>query len=170
MEKVAEFDKVSLHEFLEAYEKNSKHILLEELPEDIYDHIALPCRATSGSAGYDFCSSVSASLSPGQSVTIPTGIKCWVKQGWTLMIFPRSGLGFKYRAVLANTVGIIDSDYYNNAKNEGHIMIKICNDGYHILDINIGDRIAQGIFVPFGITKSDEVTETRNGGFGSTGK
>lgn len=170
MEKVAEFDKVSLHEFLEAYEKNSKHILLEESPEDIYDQITLPCRATSGSAGYDFCSTVKVRLFPGQFVTFPTGIKCRMDPGWTLMIFPRSGLGFKYRAVLANTVGIIDSDYYGNEKNEGHIMMKICNNGDHILDIDIGDRIAQGIFVPFGITKNDNVDAVRNGGFGSTGR
>ena len=72
---------------------------------------------------------------------------------------------------LDNTVGIIDSDYYNS-DNEGHILVQITNDSKYgkILKIKSGDRFLQGIFLPYGIVKNDNVTDIRNGGFGSTGK
>ena len=94
-----------------------------------------------------------------------------MEEGWVLMIYPRSGLGFKYRLQLNNTVGVIDSDYYNS-DNEGHIFIKITNDSNEgkVLNVNEGDGFAQGIFMPFGITEDDECEAVRNGGFGSTGK
>lgn len=181
MERIAEFEKVSFEQYLkDAYEifdlkkvaetakmKEEEMNLVQKL---IYKDIKIPVRSTSGSAGYDFCSTQNFVLQPGQSITLPTGIKCRIAPGWVLMMFPRSSLGFKYRAVLANTVGIIDSDYYGNPDNEGHMRIKICNDGDKEMEIKEGDRIAQGIFIPFGITESDNVTESRNGGFGSTGK
>lgn len=87
------------------------------------------------------------------------------------MIFPRSGLGFKYRLQLNNTVGIIDEDYFYS-DNEGHIFIKITNDSNEgkMLQIKAGESFAQGIFVPFGITMGDECNGVRNGGFGSTSK
>ena len=87
------------------------------------------------------------------------------------MVFPRSGLGFKYRLQLNNTVGIIDSDYYGS-DNEGHIFIKVTNESNEgkTLELPCGDGFAQGIFLPFGITEEDEVTDIRNGGFGSTTK
>ena len=86
-----------------------------------------------------------------------------------LKIYPRSGLGFKFRLQLNNTVGIIDSDYYYS-DNEGHIFMKITNDSNEGKTVSIkqGDGFAQGIFVEYGITVDDEVTEIRNGGFGST--
>ena len=87
-----------------------------------------------------------------------------------LKCYPRSGLGFKYRLQLNNTVGIIDSDYYYS-DNEGHIFLKLTNDTNEakLLKIKIGEGIAQGIFVEYGITYDDNVKEIRNGGFGSTG-
>ena len=90
-------------------------------------------------------------------------------EGWVLKIYPRSGLGFKYRLQLNNTVGIIDSDYYYS-DNEGHIMIKITNDSKDgkTVEIRAGEGFAQGIFVEYGITYDDEANEERNGGFGST--
>ena len=92
-----------------------------------------------------------------------------MEPGWFLAIFPRSGLGFKYRLQLDNTVGIIDKDY-DESDNEGHMFIKITNDSNSNQTITIkkGDGFAQGIFIPFGITMDDMVSTTRNGGFGST--
>ena len=84
---------------------------------------------------------------------------------------PKSGLGFKYRLQLDNTIGVIDSDYYNSS-NEGHIFAKITNDGRDGKTIKIGegDGFMQAIFLPYGITYSDSAGGVRDGGFGSTGK
>ena len=90
-------------------------------------------------------------------------------EDWVLCLFPRSGQGFKYRLQLNNTVGIIDSDYYNS-DNEGHIMAKLTNDSNEgkVLEIHPGEGFLQGIFMPYGITEDDEADGVRNGGFGST--
>ena len=106
-----------------------------------------------------------------KAVKIPTGIRAEIADGWLLAVFPRSGLGFKYRLQLDNTVGIIDSDYFYS-DNEGHIFIKITNDSKSdkVVSLSEGMAFAQGIFLPFGITVDDDVTATRNGGFGSTDK
>ena len=160
MIKVAKFEKVSFEEF-------SKEI------NDIkcYEEIILPKRATIGSAGYDFYAPFDFTLKPDESIKIPTGIKVKISDGWFLAIFPRSGLGFKYRLQLNNTVGIIDSDYYH-ALNEGHIFIKITNDSKEgkVLLVKKGEAFAQGIFLQFGITDDDEVTSERIGGMCSTTK
>ena len=131
--------------------------------------IPLPARATAGSAGYDFICPADITLQPGEAVTIPTGIRCEMQPGWVLMIFPRSGLGFKHQVRLANTVGVIDSDYFH-AANEGHIMVRIVNGGYHVVSIAKGERFCQGVFLPHGLAEEDEVLADREGGFGSTGK
>ena len=133
--------------------------------------VTLPVRATAGSAGYDFVLPCDVTLKPGETAKIPTGIRARIADGWVLCVFPRSGLGFKYRLQLDNTVGIIDSDYYGS-DNEGHIFIKITNDGKagKTLTLKAGDGFAQGIFLPFGVTEDDEATAKRNGGFGSTSK
>ena len=137
----------------------------------IYDNIKLPKRATAQSAGYDFFSPMSFVLEPNDSIKIPTGIRCEMYDGWVLMGFPRSGLGFKYGIRMANTVSIIDGDYFDS-DNEGHIFIKIVNDGALSQEIRIdkGSAFCQGVFVPFGITLDDDTTDIRNGGLGSTGK
>ena len=101
--------------------------------------IPLPARATAGSAGYDFICPADITLQPGEAVTIPTGIRCEMQPGWVLMLFPRSGLGFKHQVRLANTVGVIDSDYFH-AANEGHIMVRIVNGGDHAVCIAKGER------------------------------
>lgn len=136
---------------------------------DTYTDIMLPKRATSASAGYDFHTPTDITLCPGQSVRIPTGIRAKISRGWFLAIFVRSSMGFSYRLQLDNTVGIIDSDYYN-AKNQGHIMIQVTNDSKSgkVLQMAKGDRFAQGIFIPFGVTEDDDATGERTGGFGST--
>ena len=94
-----------------------------------------------------------------------------MQDDWVLKLYPRSGLGFKYRLQLNNTVGIIDSDYFHS-DNEGHIFAKITNDSNEdkVMRLELGDGFMQGIFVEYGITVDDEVTEIRNGGFGSTTK
>ncbi len=131
--------------------------------------VVLPTRATIGSAGYDFRSPITFTLAPGEGITVKTGVRCRMENGWVLMLFPRSGLGFRYRLRLDNTVGVIDSDYYRSP-NEGHIMVKICNCGEKTFTVEKGDAFCQGVFLPFGITDDDSVTELRNGGLGSTGK
>ena len=159
--RVGEFHKVSFEQF---DTDNNTQICSRE----IYDDIALPCRATTGSAGYDFISPFGFSLFPGEEIKIPTGIRVEIANGWWLACVPRSSLGFKYRVGLANTIAVIDADYFNS-KNEGHIFIKLVNNGKDVLHVVKGDRIAQGIFVPFGITYSDSTEGVRDGGIGSTG-
>ena len=140
---------------------------------DVNDEVAikLPRRATKGSAGYDCFAPFDVSLEPGEDVKVPTGIRAYMKQGEVLMAFPRSGLGFKYYCRLANTVGIIDSDYYYS-DNEGHIFVKLRNEGNKPLVIRQGEAMCQFIFAPFLLADGDsfERGEERNGGFGSTTK
>ncbi len=131
--------------------------------------IPLPRRATAGSAGYDFICPADVTLAPGEAITIPTGIRCEMQPGWVLMLFPRSGLGFKHQVRLANTVGVIDADYFH-ATNEGHIMVRIVNGGDHAVSIAKGERFCQGVFLPHGLAEEEEVLTDRAGGFGSTGK
>lgn len=155
------------------FEKVSENIYLSTRPEgkEEYGMIRLPVRATVGSAGYDFFAPYDFSLKAGESTKVPTGIRVKIIDGWALLIYPRSGLGFKYRLQLDNTVGVVDSDYYYS-DNEGHIYIKITNDNREgkTLEIKKGEAFAQGIFTPFGITEDDNVNDIRNGGFGSTTK
>lgn len=158
MEKVAEFFKVSEKEFLDSGKS-----------ADVLNEVLLPRRATKGSAGYDFFAPETFTLAPRETVKIATGVRVKIKNGWVLMIFPRSGLGFKYRLTLDNTVGIIDSDYYS-AENEGHIFIKMTNCGDKTLTVEKGKAFAQGVFLPFGITENDACDGERVGGFGSTDK
>ena len=155
MEKIARFYKVSETEFL----KNGT--------KDAFDGIILPKRATKGSAGYDFFAPKTFSLNPKETIKLATGIRVKIAEGWVLAVFPRSGLGFKYRLTLDNTVGIIDSDYFN-AENEGHIFIKMTNCGDKPLTVEKGKAFAQGVFLPFGITVDDACERERTGGFGST--
>ena len=163
--RIATFEKVSYNEFKKALLKLIDSTVSDDIIRVMYDNIKLPKRATSGSAGYDFFAPFSFTTIAGDSVIIPTGIRCKIDEGWYLGCYPRSGLGFKYRMALDNTVGIIDSDYYYS-DNEGHIMLKL----HSTKDINVdeGKAFAQGIFTQYGITTDDDVTETRNGGFGST--
>lgn len=136
--------------------------------QEIYDDIKLPKRATKHSAGYDFFMPTTLSLAPGGYFIIKTGIKCQLDPDKVLLIAPRSSLGFKYKIHLANTIGVIDSDYYNNEKNEGHIMIKICNGSSEKVRIEKGEAFAQGIITQFFTAEEEEITTERKGGIGST--
>ena len=161
MKRIAKFEKVSLTQF--------KAGCTREDAEKVYEGIKLPKRATAGSAGYDFYAPFDIELKPGETANIPTGIRVLIEDGWVLKIYPRSGLGFKYRLQLNNTVGIIDSDYYGS-DNEGHIQVKLTNDSREgkTVEVESGTGFSQGIFVEYGITVDDEADEVRNGGFGST--
>lgn len=168
--RIAKFHKVSYEQFKEGYVDVFGNTDEAEI-QKIYEEIKLPKRATKGSAGYDFYVPVSIILKPGETIKVPTGIRAEMEWDWVLKIYPRSGLGFKYRLQLNNTVGIIDSDYFYS-DNEGHIFIKITNDTNEGRTVEIldGTGFAQGIFIEYGITVDDEATEVRNGGFGSTTK
>lgn len=168
MKKIAKFEKVSYENFESAFSAEFGNIA--DL-HTIYDNIKLPKRATTGSAGYDFFTPWDITLAPGETVKIPTGVRAWIENGWVLKLYPRSGLGFKFRLQLNNTVGIIDSDYYYS-DNEGHIFCRITNDSNEnkTVLLKAGDGFCQGIFVEYGITLDDETDGVRNGGFGSTSK
>ena len=157
------FHKVSLKQFTLSYK--------DENVKDIYNDIKLPQRATKGSAGYDFFAPFDFTLKPNETITIPTGIRCEMDENRVLMIFPRSGLGFKYRMQLNNTVGIIDSDYFYS-DNEGHIFIKITNNTNEdkVIEVKKGQGFAQGLFMQYFLTDDDDASAIRNGGFGSTTK
>ncbi len=164
MKIAAKFEFVSKEQYL----KDSE---FKEDACEVYSKLKKPHRATAMSAGYDFYSPFDFHLEPGMTIKIPTGIRAKMPEDYVLMIYPRSGLGFKYRLQLNNTVGVIDSDYYN-ALNEGHIMIKITNDSNEgkALDIKAGEGFAQGIFMQYGIVEDDDAKDIRVGGFGSTTK
>lgn len=169
MNKVGEFEKVSYEQFYTAMSELTVTEPQDEFIQLAYNTLETPKRATSGSAGYDFKAPFSFELHPGQTIKIPTGIHVKIDEGWWLGCLPRSGLGFKYRLQLNNTMGVIDSDYYYS-DNEGHIFAKITNDSNEgkTLEVKAGDGFMQAIFIPYGITYSDEADGVRNGGMGST--
>ena len=161
------FTKVSFEQFAKDFNSNNGSEKKDiDYIKDIYDNIRLPERSTTGSAGYDFF--IPYDYNPTKySNVILTGIRAIMPQDVVLQLYPRSSLGFKYGMRLVNTVGIIDSDYAN-AENEGHIMLKLR------LEVPVsfyqGDKIVQGIFIPYYTTDDDNVTAERVGGIGSTGK
>ena len=166
MEMAARFEQVSEHQFLNDWTKAMGGD--GQAAKAVYASLRIPERATAGSAGYDFFAPVDFTLLPGCSVRLPTGIRVKIREGWLLAIFPRSGLGFKYRLRLDNTVGIVDSDYYG-ADNEGHIQIQMTNcNPDKPLSVKAGEGFAQGIFLPFGLAEGDAADGMRHGGFGST--
>ena len=170
MKRVGMFEKVSFEQFKKDWMEEFPDYS-EKLIEIVYDNIKLPERSSSGSAGYDFFSPVTFVLEPNETIKIPTGIRCYMEEGWVLKCYPRSGQGFKYRLQLNNTVGIVDQDYFYS-DNEGHIMVKLTNDTNEnkTIEVEMGVGMMQGIFVEYGITMDDVVSEIRNGGFGSSDK
>lgn len=167
MQRIAKFERVSSERFVQDWMDTFGGT--REEAQQIYEDLKLPRRATVGSAGYDFYAPAAFSLAPGETIKIPTGVRVRMAEGWVLTCYPRSGLGFKYRLQLNNTVGIIDSDYYYS-DNEGHIFCKLTNDTNEGKALHLESRegFMQGIFLPFGITEDDDAAAKRNGGFGST--
>lgn len=161
---IATFEKVSFEQYLNDRRKMSADGEISAVRRE-WEAIRLPERATAGSAGYDFFLPMPVCFGK-DSVILPTGIRAKIDPGWFLMCCPKSGLGFKYRMRLENTVGVVDADYYFST-NEGHILAKV--HAKHPFHLGAGDKFMQGIFLPYGVTTYDAATATRNGGFGSTG-
>lgn len=153
------FEKINFEQFKKDISNDKK----------LYNEYNLPKRQTKYSAGYDFESLFDFILKPGETKKIATGIKVNMNSDEMLMIVIRSSLGFKYNTRMCNQVGIVESDYYNNPDNDGHLFVKIQNEGTDDLIIKKGDRICQGIFVKFlTIDNEEEIKKERTSGIGST--
>lgn len=153
------FEKISFEQFKKDISNDKK----------LYDEYNLPKRQTKNSAGYDFESLFDFILKPGETKTIATGVKVNMNFDEMLMIVIRSSLGFKYNTRMCNQIGIVESDYYNNPNNDGHLFVKIQNEGKIDLIIKKGDRICQGIFVKFlTVDNEEEIKTRRTSGIGST--
>ncbi|RMI88760.1 dUTP diphosphatase [Candidatus Phytoplasma solani] len=135
-------------------------------------NINLPQRQTKTSAGYDLEAAQNIDIPPQTIKLVPTGIKAFFAPNEVLLIYARSSLSLKKQLMLANGVGVIDSDYYNNPQNEGHIFIPLYNFSSQTVTITKGERIAQGIFQTFNLSTEEkkEPSFVRQGGFGSTTK
>ncbi len=161
MNRVAKFEKVSSTQFnidLTTCGKN----------ENCYEDIILPKRSSKYSAGYDFYAPYDFTVNINEKLVIASGVRCKIEGEYFLMLAPRSSLGFKYQLGLANTVAIIDADYYNTA-NEGHILISLVNRGDKPVSIKKGERFCQGIFLNYAICIDDDNDDVRTGGLGSSG-
>ena len=159
--------------YMRKFEKISFAQFKKDISDDknLYNKYELPTRKTKNSAGYDILSLIDHDLKPGESIVIPTGLKCALPNDEILLIASRSSFGYKYNVRLVNGVGIIDADFYNNESNEGHFRVKLQNHGEQTLPIKIGDAIAQGLFIKY-YTVDEEVAikNVRKGGIGSTSK
>ena len=153
------FEKVSIDEFSKYYDKT------------MYEEYDLPKRMTRHSAGYDFLAIEGFTIKPGEIKKIPTGYKATFGNDEMLMILVRSSMGFKYNVRMTNQVGIIESDYYNNIDNQGHMFVSLQNEGDRDFVVKKGEGYAQGIFTKFLICDDDNgTTNKREFGFGSTNK
>lgn len=135
-----------------------------------YEYVNLPQRKTKQSAGYDIESAIDDVITPGETKLIPTGLKAYMGENEWMGIYIRSSIAVKYGIILANSVAVIDSDYYNNPDNEGHLMLPIRNVSRMPYTVKKGDRIAQGIFHQYYKVDGDSADGSRTGGIGSTGK
>ena len=152
-------------------------ISFEQFKKDIkndkklYEEYNIPKRATKTSAGYDFEVLEDYIIKPGEMIKIPTGIKVCMEPTDAFFLFVRSSMGFKYNIRLCNQVGIVDSDYYNNSNNEGHMWIKIQNEGTEVVTLTKGQRFAQGVFIEYKtVDDEEEIKRKRTGATGSTDK
>ena len=153
------FEKISFEQF-------KKDIVDDDV---LYEEYKLPQRKTKYSAGYDFIAINDFEIKPGEIKKIATGIKANFGEDEMLMLLVRSSMGFKYNIRMCNQVGIVESDYYNNPSNEGHLFVALQNDGNKIFYVKKGESYAQGIFTKF-LTCGEEVETIRTGGIGSTDK
>ena len=153
------FEKISFEQFVKDIGND----------KDLYDSYELPRRASKNSCGYDFISFKDIVLHPGEIIKIPTGYKASFEADEVLLLVVRSSMGFKYNVRMCNQVGVIDSDYYNNISNEGHMWVALKNEGDKDYIINKGDAYSQGIFMKY-LTTDDNIDNIRSGGFGSTNK
>ena len=171
--RVGEFHKVSYDQFRKDWldtfcEPTDADLRDERVIECAYDTLNLPVRATTGSGDYDFFSPIDFILDPGDDIMIPTGIRSYMLPGFKLCFYPKSGLGSKYLRI-SNTIPTIDEDYVYS-KNEGHIFLRIRNEGNKRIVIHKGNKFVQASYEIYGITTDDNASGVRNGGFGSTGR
>ena len=155
------------------FEKISFEQFVKDVKDDrmLYDSIELPKRSTMKSAGYDIRSIQEGVIKPGKSMAFKTGLKVAMNSDEVLYIYSRSSQGYKYNVCLINSVGVIDSDFYNNPDNEGHFSIKLINLGESDFEVKIGDKIGQGVFMKYlTVDDEEEIKGKRKGGIGSTGK
>ena len=155
------------------FEKISFEQFVKDVKDDrmLYDNIELPKRSTKTSAGYDIRSVEEGVVKPGEAKVFKTGLKVCMNPDEGLFILSRSSQGYKYNVCLMNNVGVIDSDFYNNDDNEGHFQVRLVNFGKNDFEVNIGDRIAQGVFMKYLIVDNEDIINNkRSGGLGSTGK
>ncbi|KGR72706.1 dUTP diphosphatase [Streptococcus phocae subsp. phocae] len=141
-----------------------------ELVSTFTDETLLPKRETAHAAGYDLKVAETTQLEPGEIKLVPTGVKAYMQDGEILYLFDRSSNPRKKGIVLINSVGVIDGDYYNNEANEGHIFAQMKNITNQTVILEVGDRIAQGVFMPYLVADADQAGGPRTGGFGSTGQ
>ena len=139
------FEKISFERFAKDI-KNDK---------ELYGTYKMPVRKTKRSAGYDFFAIEDISIKPGEIVKVPTGIKANFAADETLMLFVRSSMGFKWNVRMCNQVGIIDSDFYNNPDNEGHMWFALQNHGEKDFNVKKGESFGQGLFFKY-LTVDDE--------------
>ena len=155
------------------FEKISFEQFKKDIKDDksLYEEYSLPKRGTKCAAGYDFYALYDYTLKPGEIMKVPTGIKVCMEEDDVLFLIDRSSMGFKYNVRMCNQVGVIDADYYNNNDNEGHMWIKIQNEGDKDYIVKKGDAMIQGIFIKYLKVDNEEIIENeRIGGIGSTNK
>lgn len=177
---VGRFEKVSFESFIKGLEtsmklSNDNYLWVELLNDsdkcrEFYDSIKLPERATERSAGYDFYYPLpDIVLKPNTTIIFPTGIKANIfYDNWFLGVYTKSGLGFKNKIKMDDTVGIIDADYYDSDE-EGNILITLTNE-HPVRNCTIvnGQPVAQGVFQIYGVVEGDKVSTKRHSGFGHT--
>lgn len=155
------FEKISFEQFKKDVSNNL----------ELYKAIELPKRSTMKSAGYDIKSIEAGIIKPGCAKSFKTGLKVTMNDDEVLYIYSRSSQGYKYNVCLANSVGVIDSDFYNNPSNEGHFQVRLINLGESDYEVKVGDRIAQGVFMKYlTVDDEEEIKTKRDGGLGSTNK
>lgn len=143
------------------FEKISFEQFKKDISDDreLYDEYLLPKRETKKAAAYDFYALFDYVLKPGEIKKIPTGVKVIMEDDDCLLLLDRSSMGFNFNVRMCNQVGVIDADYYNNKSNEGHMWIKIQNEGDKDYVVKKGDGMCQGMFIKYLKTDDDHVDE-----------
>lgn len=131
--------------------------------------IQLPTRGSKISAGYDFYLPCDLILQPGEKTCVWSDVKAYMQEGEVLMVHVRSSIGIKKGLMLSNITGVIDADYYNNPNNDGNIGIALYNYSNETVELKHGERICQGVFIPFLVADNGNTDKERTGGIGSTG-
>lgn len=144
-----DFEKISFEQFRKDVDNNI----------ELYNDIKIPQRDSEFTAGYDIYLLKDIKLKPGEIIKLPTGLKSFFEKDEVLLLIVRSSMGFKYNIRLCNQVGVIDADYYNNKDNEGHIWIRIQNEGDKEVYLKKDEAIVQGIFLKYLTTASDKKLE-----------